>query len=114
MNALAPDKPGTQGRDSLLRMVADSVPALIAYYEPKNLRCVFANKSYAEANGWTVDSIIGKTVREEIGRASWRVIEPQVERVLKGEKVEYIRPLTLPNGEERVVEVHLIPHFDEQ
>ena len=114
MNALAPDKPGTQGRDSLLRMVADSVPALIAYYEPKNLRCVFANKSYAEANGWTVDSIIGKTVREAIGEAAWRVIEPQVERVLKGEKVEYIRPLTLPNGEERVVEVHLIPHFDEQ
>ncbi|OGA36790.1 MAG: diguanylate cyclase [Betaproteobacteria bacterium RIFCSPLOWO2_12_FULL_64_23] len=114
MNALAPDKPGGKGTDSLLRMVADSVPALIAYYEPKNLRCVFANKSYAEANGWTVDSIIGKTVREAIGEAAWRVIEPQVERVLKGEKVEYIRPLTLPNGEERVVEVHLIPHFDEQ
>ena len=114
MSAAAPDEAGRYGKDTLLRMVADNVPALIAYYEPKSLRCVFANRAYAEANGWTVDSIIGKTVREAIGEEAWRVIEPQVERVLKGEKVEYIRPLTLPNGEERVVEVHLIPHFDEQ
>ncbi|MGP1678999.1 MAG: diguanylate cyclase domain-containing protein, partial [Burkholderiales bacterium] len=114
MNALAPEQAGSYGKDALLRLVADNVPALIAYYEPKSLRCVFANKGYADANGWSVDSIIGKTVREAIGEEAWRVIEPQVERVLKGEKVEYVRPLILPNGEQRIVEVHLIPHFDEQ
>ena len=114
MNAPAPDQAGRHGKDALLRLVADNVPALIAYYEPASLRCVFANKGYAEANGWSVDSIIGKTVREAIGEEAWRVIEPQVERVLKGEKVEYVRPLVLPDGEQRVVEVHLIPHFDER
>ncbi len=114
MNPIAPDQAGRYGEDTLLRLVADSVPALIAYYEPKTLRCVFANKAYAEANGWSVDSIIGKTVREAIGDEAWRVIEPQVERVLKGETVEYVRPLVLPNGEQRIVEVHLIPHFDER
>ena len=100
-------------QETLLRTLADNVPALIAYYEPKNLRCVFANKAYAEANGWSVDAIIGKTVREAIGEDAWRMIEPQVQRVLKGETVEYVRPLTLPNGEERSIEVHLIPHFDD-
>ncbi|MBE0619610.1 MAG: EAL domain-containing protein [Burkholderiales bacterium] len=114
MSAVAPDDAGRYGEDTLLRLVADSVPALIAYYEPQTLRCVFANKAYAEANGWTVDSIIGKTVREAIGEEAWHIIEPQVERVLKGEKVEYTRPLMLPNGEQRIVEVHLIPHFDER
>ena len=114
MNAPASGDAGRHGKDALLRLVADNVPALIAYYEPTSLRCVFANKGYAEANGWSVDSIIGKTVREAIGEEAWRVIEPQVERVLKGEKVEYVRPLILPNGEQRVVEVHLIPHFDER
>ena len=99
------------GADSLLRVIADNVPALIAYYEPKELRCVFANQGYARANGWNVDEIVGKTVREAIGEQAWAMIEPQVARVLKGEKVEYIRPLTLPGGEQRVVEVHLIPHF---
>ncbi len=114
MNAAGPDRADARGNDALLRLVADNVPALIAYYEPKNLHCVFANKGYAESNGWTVDTIIGKTVREAIGEEAWRMIEPQVQRVLKGETVEYVRPLTLPNGEQRIVEVHLIPHFDEQ
>ncbi len=114
MNAAASERAGARANDALLRLVADNVPALIAYYEPKNLRCVFANKGYAESNGWTVDTIIGKTVREAIGEQAWRRIEPEVQRVLKGETVEYVRPLTLPSGEQRIVEVHLIPHFDEQ
>jgi diguanylate cyclase (GGDEF)-like protein/PAS domain S-box-containing protein len=102
-----------QGQEDLLRTLADNVPAMIAYYEPKNLRCVFANKLYAESNGWTVDSIIGKTVREALGEEAWRTIEPQVERVLKGEQVEYVRRTILPNGEQRVLEVTLIPHVGE-
>jgi diguanylate cyclase (GGDEF)-like protein/PAS domain S-box-containing protein len=102
------------GTDALLRLVADSVPAMMAYYEPTQLRCVFANRRYAEANGWSVDSIVGKTVREVIGEEAWRLIEPQVARVLKGETVEYVRRLALPDGEQRGVEVHLIPHFDAQ
>ncbi len=110
----APRRSGDQGRENLLRTLADNVPALIAYYEPHDLRCVFANKAYADANGWTADSIIGKTVREAIGEEAWHVIAPQVARVLKGEKVEYMRPMTLPSGERRVVEVSLIPHFDDK
>jgi diguanylate cyclase (GGDEF)-like protein/PAS domain S-box-containing protein len=96
-----------------LRTLADNVPALIAYYEAGGQRCVFANNRYAEANGWSVDTIIGKTVREAIGEDAWRVIEPQVERALRGERVEYVRPMTLPGGEQRMIEVHLIPHFGE-
>jgi len=102
-----------QARENLLHTLADAVPAQIAYYEPKNLSCVFANKLYAESNGWTVDSIIGKTVREVIGEEAWRMIEPQVGRVLKGEQVEYMRPMVLPNGERRAIEVSLVPHFDD-
>jgi diguanylate cyclase (GGDEF)-like protein/PAS domain S-box-containing protein len=102
-----------EGRESLLHTLADAVPALIAYYEPKNLRCLFANKLYAQSNGWTVDSIIGKTMREAIGEEAWRMIEARVERVLKGEKVEYVRPMILPNGEQRAIEVSLSPHFGE-
>jgi diguanylate cyclase (GGDEF)-like protein/PAS domain S-box-containing protein len=102
------------GTDALLRLIADSVPAMMAYYEPTQLRCVFANRRYAESNGWSVDSIVGKTVREVIGEEAWCLIEPQVARVLKGETVEYVRSLVLPDGEQRSVEVHLIPHFDAQ
>jgi diguanylate cyclase (GGDEF)-like protein/PAS domain S-box-containing protein len=114
VSAAAPGNSGGGGEDNLLRLVADSVPAQIAYYEPQNLSCVFANKSYAESNGFTVDTIIGKTVREIAGEEAWRLIEPQVQRVLEGERAEYTRPMTLPGGEQRIVEVNLIPHFGGQ
>ena len=114
MNTASPDNTRDRGQENLLRTLADNVPAMIAYFEPRNMHCVFANKRYAEANGWTVDSVIGRTTREIIGEEAWRIIEPQVERVLKGEKVEYIRPLILPGGERRIIEVNLIPHFDAQ
>jgi len=99
-------------QESLLRTIANQVPALIAYYEPAEMRCLFSNRQYAQANGWNVDDIIGHTVREVIGEAAWALIEGHVERVRKGEKVEYIRPQMLPSGERRYIEVNLIPHFD--
>jgi len=114
VSAAPRDSAPCQGQENLLRTLADNVPAMIAYFEPRQLRCVFANKRYAEANVWSVEAIIGKTAREAIGEEAWRSIEPQVQRVLGGEEVEYVRPLVLPDGEQRVIEVHLIPHFDEQ
>jgi diguanylate cyclase (GGDEF)-like protein/PAS domain S-box-containing protein len=100
--------------ETLLRTIADQVPALIAYYDSRTLECVFANRQYAHANGWTVDTIIGKTVREAIGETAWALIEGHVARVRRGEKVEYIRPQILPSGEKRYIEVNLVPHFDAQ
>ena len=98
--------------EELLRTLADNVPAAIAYYEMGSMQCRFANRQYAESNGWSVTTIIGKTVREAIGEAAWLLIEPHVLRVQAGERVFYTRPLTLPGGEERVIEVSLIPHFN--
>lgn len=98
--------------DSLLRLIADSVPALIAYYELHTLKCQFANQRYAAYNGWTPETILGKTVREAIGEAAWALIEPHVKLVVAGQTVKYVREQALPNGEQRVIEVNLIPHLD--
>ena len=81
--------------DDLMRALADSVPAAIAYYELLSMQCLFANRQYAQSNGWSVTSIVGKTVREAIGEAAWAAILPHIERVKAGEKVFYVRPLTL-------------------
>ncbi|MBK6294663.1 MAG: diguanylate cyclase [Rhodoferax sp.] len=109
-----PQMPAPSQSEALLRLIADSVPALIAYYQTGTLKCQFANRGYAEYNGWTPQSILGKTVREAIGEAAWAVIEPQVRLVVAGETVKYVREQALPNGEQRVIEVNLIPHFQEQ
>ena len=49
-----PLPPGGAG-EAMLRLIADSVPALIAYYEATERRCRFANRRYAEYNGCTPD-----------------------------------------------------------
>ena len=105
--------PGPSGSsDALLRLIADSVPALMAYYDLPGLRCQFANQGYAAYNGHTTESIIGLTVQEAIGDKAWQAIQPHVDRCSHGERVKYTREQTLPNGEVRMIEVNLIPHFD--
>ncbi|WP_119964656.1 putative bifunctional diguanylate cyclase/phosphodiesterase [Simplicispira lacusdiani] len=96
--------------DSLLRLIADSVPALMAYYDLPSLHCRFANQGYAAYNGHSTESILGLTVREAIGEKAWQAIEPHVERCKQGERVKYVREQTLPSGEARMIEVNLIPH----
>ena len=105
----APEPRGTS--DVLLRLIADSVPALMAYYDHPTLRCQFANQGYAAYNGHTTESIQGLTVQEAIGEKAWQAIEPHVKQCARGEHVKYTREQTLPNGEVRVIEVNLIPHF---
>lgn len=106
-------KPPGGARESMLRLIADAVPALIAYFEVEGHRCQFANRRYAEYNGWTPETIIGKTVREAIGESAWVMIQPYIEEVLQGRTSKYVREQTLPNGELRVIEVNLLPHFEE-
>ena len=100
--------------DGLLRLIADSVPALMAYYDLPGLHCRFANQGYAAYNGHTTESILGLTVQEAIGDKAWQAIQPHVERSTRRQHVKYTREQTLPNGETRMIEVNLIPHFDAQ
>ena len=97
----------------MLRVIADSVPALIAYFEVGTQRCRFANRRYAEYNGWTPENILGKTVREAVGEAAWQLIAPFMEQVTAGKATTYTREQTLPHGQKRMIEVNLRPHVDD-
>ena len=111
-----PSLPGLEngGGIALLRLLADEVPALLAYYEAPSLRCVFANQRYAQYNGKTVESLVGKTVREAIGERAWQRILPHVERALRGETVQYKREHVQPDGETRMMEINLVPHREQE
>lgn len=101
-----------QARAQEIRLLADNVPVLIAHFAP-DLRCLFANKAYASTWGWDVEDIIGHTVEEIIGAEGFRDIEPHILRVLQGEPVTYERPIKAGDGAMRVIEVNLLPRFDE-
>ena len=97
---------------TLLRLLADNVPALIAYYAVDGLRCEFANAAYAKTYSSDTTSILGKTLVEIIGEPAYKAIEPYIVQVMRGQSTRYERPLTFPNGTAGVIEVTLVPHFD--
>jgi diguanylate cyclase (GGDEF)-like protein/PAS domain S-box-containing protein len=95
-------------------LLADNVPALMAYYDAATFKCQLSNSRYAEAFGWDRQSILGHTVAEVIGEAAARQIQPQVDTVLKQRRAAaYERQLPATDGSERWIEVNLLPHLDE-
>ena len=95
-----------------VRILADNVPVLISHFNPE-LRCLFANRAYAEMWGLTVDAVIGRTVAQIIGEEGFAEIEPHIRCVLRGETVTYERTIPAAGGGSRVIEVNLLPRLDE-
>jgi diguanylate cyclase (GGDEF)-like protein/PAS domain S-box-containing protein len=94
----------------LLRLLADNVPALIAYYDVGSFTCRFANEGYARTFGWTGASIVGRTFAEVIGPSAAEQIQPHVDRVLHElQAAAYERLIDSPGGP-RHIEVNLVPH----
>ena len=92
-------------------LLADSVPALIAYYEAKRLSCVYANQQYAKTFGLDSVSIVGRTFAEVVGPQAAAEIQPRVDRMLShAEPASYERKLVAADGSPRWIEVSLVPH----
>jgi len=100
-------------KERQIRMLADNVPALIAWFDAVTLKCLFANKAYARMWGWDEMSVLGHTVREVIGEEGYREIEPYVQRAQRGESVVYERTVKAADGAARILEVNLLPQRDD-
>jgi diguanylate cyclase (GGDEF)-like protein/PAS domain S-box-containing protein len=99
---------------SQLRLLADNVPALIAYYDRHEFRCRFANRRYAQAFGWREDQIVGLTAAEIVGETGWAQVRPHIEAVVATERqVSYERELRDAEGQPLWIEVDVIPHLSE-
>jgi diguanylate cyclase (GGDEF)-like protein/PAS domain S-box-containing protein len=97
-----------------LRVLADNVPALIAYYELQDYRCQFANRRYAQALGWTTQNIVGRTAAEIVGERGWSQIRPYIEAVVETRRqVSYERQLTDAEGRPQWLEVDVLPNLGE-
>jgi PAS domain S-box-containing protein len=100
---------------TLFRLLADNVPVLIAYYRASDFRCEFANKEYARTFGRDEASIVGLSLEEVIGADAMLEIRPHVERILTQlAPVLYERTLDDGSGGLRWIEVHLLPHLDDE
>ena len=71
-----------------LQMIADSVPALIAYVDT-DFRYRLVNRVYEEWLGTPCTAFEGRHIREIMGEQMWETIRPYAERALAGETVTY-------------------------
>ena len=96
-----------------MRLLADSVTALIALYDAVSHRCLFANRAYAQTFGLDQSEIVGRTFTEVIGPEAAAQIQPQVDRMLLERRpVTYERCLPDAQGAPRWIEVSLVPQLD--
>ena len=103
------------GNLDTFRLLANSLQAMIAYYDSAELGygCRFANKAYAAAFGLTETSIVGKTFVQIIGEAAAREVQPSLDVAANERRaVAYVRELAAADGRRRWIEVNVMPNLD--
>ncbi len=96
---------------TLLHLVAQAVPVMLAYFEqgPAGLRCGFVNQRFADFLGRGVDDLIGQSARDILDAPTWQEISPLVRRALAGEAVQHVCDCPRASGTARVLEFSLQP-----
>jgi diguanylate cyclase (GGDEF)-like protein/PAS domain S-box-containing protein len=90
-----------------LRLVANSVPALISYID-REQRYRFSNRTYDAWFGIAPEGMQGRTVAEVFGEEIYARVRPYVERCLGGQSVEFE---FAPGDGRRTLQVACMPHL---
>ncbi|TSA16634.1 MAG: diguanylate cyclase [Betaproteobacteria bacterium] len=96
-----------------LRLLTDNVPAMILYVD-RGMNCMFANKRYADFFGLVMTDIVGKPLREIVGETAYQDLQIHFDRAFEGHSVAYQRNVKFANGEQRCLDVKLVPRTEEQ
>jgi PAS domain S-box-containing protein len=78
----------------------------------RDLRYLSVNPAFAKLVGLPAEQIIGRAIADVIGNEGFEVIRPYVERVLRGERVEYEVEIPFVSGGSRFVYVVYTPWIE--
>jgi PAS domain S-box-containing protein len=79
----------------------------------RELRYVSVNPAYAQIAGLPPESIVNRDIPGVMGPDGWREIQPYVEQVLRGERVEYEASVAFSAGRQRTLHVVYTPESDD-
>ena len=97
-----------------LRLMSDNVPVGMAYYDLAGFSCRYANAVYCRMFGLTPESIVGRSFAEIIGADTARLIQPQVDAMLRDKRASsYERQMQVAADDLRWIDVHLLPHLSD-
>ena len=91
-----------------LRMVSDAMPVLLSYID-RDERYRFVNRTYQDWLLTPPEELVGRTVREVIGDASYAAVKDRMDQALAGELVEFSSRLGYADGRTRDVEISFVP-----
>jgi diguanylate cyclase (GGDEF)-like protein/PAS domain S-box-containing protein len=94
-----------------LRTITDTLPALVAFVDASE-RYRFNNLAYERTYGVSRESIRHQTIKSFLGEEEYRVIQPYIQRVLRGESVKFEQSKRI-GGANVWTESAFIPQFGE-
>lgn len=80
----------------------------------RDLRYIACNRAYEKLVGLSAEQIIGRAIVDVMGTRAFEVIRPYIERVLRGERVEFEEEVPMPAGGPRFFHVVDEPWFDSE
>jgi diguanylate cyclase (GGDEF)-like protein/PAS domain S-box-containing protein len=95
-----------------LQRIADSIPALIGYWNT-GLHCEFANDAYRAYSGLSTEEMIGRHFREVLGERLFALNSPHAYAALAGEPQRFQRRIVGADGKARYTEGQYLPDRDE-
>ena len=95
------------------RMVTDALPVLIAYIDT-SLYFRFNNKAYEEWFKKPLDEITGKAIKDVFGETGYSTFSEHFPQLILGHQVTYETTMYFHEGQERYVNVTLIPHMHDE
>ena len=98
--------------EALLRLVADSLPAFVAYVNAPALCYQFVNRQYASSFQLPREEIIGQPISSILSQANFEFAWPYIERALQGERCSYENAFSLAEGW-RWLQVNFVPSLDQ-
>ena len=99
--------------EARFRTVADSLPELISFVDAEQ-RYQFCNKSYEKNLGISPDALIGRPVREVLGKAVYATFKPFIQKALGGQYTSYEGYVSHEKFGRRYLHIDYIPHREER
>nr|WP_084621424.1 PAS domain-containing sensor histidine kinase [Luteibacter yeojuensis] len=110
MVALEHSQAALRASEAELRLIADSLPVLIAFID-NDMVYRFVNLAYEAWMGRPVQDIVGRRIEDVIGPELWATRQPDIEVVLTGVPVTSEIRWPRPDGSRRDTEIRYIPRF---
>lgn len=98
--------------EARLRLITDNVPALISYID-RDQTYRFNNRVYETWLRRPIAELTGRRLSDVYDAQTYAWMAPQLERALRGERVEFARAFDTDTGP-RYVQGAWLPHFDAQ